>query len=105
MLFHHNECGCLKDSINKLSPTKTITATIFSCTVLSKDSVAGVDSENAYTETIKVNGDNAEYFFKDKISILLFKYDGIVFLLQGSLPKNELIKIAESMKYTKTRNF
>lgn len=68
---------------------------------LGEGTTAGIDTENAYAETITVNGYNAEYYYKDGTGILIYKYKSNVFILTGSIPKDELIKIAESMKYTK----
>ena len=59
----------------------------------------GIDSENAITEQILVNGELAQYFLKNNIGNLMFKYEENAFLISGPLVKDELIKIAESMKY------
>lgn len=68
---------------------------------LEEYNVAGIDTESSFTEKAKVNGNNAEYAYKDGLSFLVFKYDDIVFILESKLPKDELIKIAESLEYTK----
>ncbi len=65
---------------------------------LSGGFVAGVDSEDAYTENIVVNGQPAKYFEKNNIGTLIYKYDESVYLLSASLIKDELVKIAESME-------
>lgn len=59
---------------------------------------AGIDSEDAYVEVIEVNGQQAEYFEKNNIGTLIYKYDEMFYLLSGPVTKDELIKIAESMK-------
>jgi len=65
---------------------------------LGEGTTVGIDTENAYAETIIVNGYNAEYYYKDGISALIYRHIGDVFILTGSIPKDELMKIAESMK-------
>jgi hypothetical protein len=62
---------------------------------------AGVDSEGAAVEQLTVNGESAEFFIKNNTNNLVFEYSQKAFLLSGTLPKNELIKIAQSMKYIK----
>ena len=61
-------------------------------------SSAGVDSENADAIQIIVNGEQAQYYSKNGDNILIFEYDANAFLLDGPISKEELIKIAESMK-------
>lgn len=58
----------------------------------------GIDSECAHIEQIPVNGGFAQYFYKNKMSSLIFKYNETVFLLNASLTKDELVKMAESME-------
>jgi hypothetical protein len=60
---------------------------------------AGVDSEDSYNEQLIINGESAEYFLKNNIGMLVFRYNGNIFLLSAPLFKDELIQIAESMKY------
>lgn len=59
----------------------------------------GIDSEDAFTEQIIVNGQPALYSLKNEIGNLFFKYNENAFLISGQLTKEELTKIAESMKY------
>lgn len=66
---------------------------------LLSDSYAGIDNEGANTETITINNEDAQFFSKDGVNILIFKYNKNVFTLNASLSKDELIKIAESMEY------
>lgn len=66
---------------------------------LSEGSSAGIDSEYAYIEHLTVNGYNAQYYRKNNTGTLLFKYGGHVFLLSAPLPKEELVKIAESFRF------
>ena len=68
---------------------------------ISEWSTAGIDSEDAYMEHLIVNDQAAEYYEKNNYSTLLYKYEGEVFLLSGQIPKNEILKIAESMEIQK----
>ncbi len=47
---------------------------------------------------IMVNDQPAEYFEKNNIATLIYKHDENIYLLSAQLLKDELVKIAESMK-------
>ena len=66
---------------------------------LPSGSSVGIDSEDALTEQFFINGELAQYFFKNEIGNLLFKFNENAFLITAPLTKVELIKIAESMQY------
>ncbi len=66
--------------------------------ILAEDSIVGIDSENAYIEHIKVNSQPAEYFVKNNISTIVYKFDDRIYVLSGPLIKDELVKITESME-------
>ena len=59
----------------------------------------GLDSESAEVESLTVNDGQAQYYVKDGINTLVFKYDTNAFMLAGIVSKDELIRIAESIKY------
>jgi len=63
------------------------------------DSTLGVDIENADILQLSVNGAMAQFYSKNEQNTLIFEYDENAFILDGSISKNELIKIAESMEY------
>ena len=66
---------------------------------LPSGSSVGIDSEDALTEQFFINGELAQYFLKNEIGNLLFKFNENAFLITAPLTKVELIKIAESMQY------
>lgn len=69
---------------------------------LGEGSTAGINTENAIHETLIINGHKADYYERVDLISLVFKYEGKVFILQSSdLPKEEIIKIAESMRFAK----
>ena len=63
------------------------------------ESALGVDTENADIVQITVNGTMAQFYSKNGQNTLIFEYDKNAFILDGMISKDELIKIAESMKY------
>lgn len=63
------------------------------------DSTAGFDSEDAYIETVKVMQDeNALFVSEDGVQMLIWTDWNSRYILMSNLPKNELIKIANSTK-------
>jgi len=63
------------------------------------ESTLGVDTENAEIMQLTVNGNMAQFYSKNEQNSLIFEYDNNAFILDGLMPKDELIKIAESMEY------
>lgn len=63
------------------------------------ESTLGVDTENAEIMQLTVNGGIAQFYSKNGKNTLIFEYDNNAYVLDGLIPKDELIKIAESMKY------
>lgn len=66
--------------------------------VLAEDSIVGIDSEHVNVEHIKINNQPAEYYLKDKIGIISYIHNERIYVLSAPLDKDELIKIAESIK-------
>ena len=67
---------------------------------LGKDSMAGIDTEDAKHESLILNGQKADCYEKENIITLVFKYEGKIFIVNGiDLPKAELIKIAENLQW------
>ncbi len=65
---------------------------------LAEGASAGIDSEDANHESLIVNEQKADYYEKQGEATLVYKNDEKIFLLQAPLPKNEVLKIAESME-------
>jgi hypothetical protein len=66
---------------------------------LMQGSSTGVDSENADVVKIIVNGKPAQYYSKNGENIITFEFNSNLFIVDGPVSKDELIKIAESMEY------
>jgi len=58
----------------------------------------GVDSEDANVENLSISDIPAQYFEKGDVHHLVFKCAEQVFLVKCTLPKDEMVRIAESMK-------
>ncbi|NLM52631.1 MAG: DUF4367 domain-containing protein, partial [Firmicutes bacterium] len=69
--------------------------------LIKEKSAVGIDTEKTSVGTVKVKGNDAEFYYKEEVSFLVFKYNDMLFSLHGKVPKKELIKVAESMEYTK----
>jgi hypothetical protein len=98
--------GYMTDSIEEFGSYYLVTyknnaGAVIQLQKLPGGSSVGIDSEDAHIEQILVTGKVAQYFYKNEIGSLMFKYNEIAFLLNASLAKDELIKIAESMEYKK----
>jgi hypothetical protein len=68
-------------------------------TALLSGSSTGIDNENAVIENILINDEEAQYYSSNGVNNLIFKYDQNVFALRAQIPKDEMVKMAESLKY------
>ena len=68
---------------------------------LTENSAAGIDYEGVQKEQLTINGEMALYVYENGGCTLLYQYDELVFRLSAELPKEEVVRIAESMKYMK----
>ncbi len=71
---------------------------VFILEIFAGDSIVGLDSENAYFEHIKINGQPAEYYLKNDIGTVVYNHDKRIYVLSAPLIKDELVKIAESIE-------
>ena len=69
----------------------------FHVTVSSADSSVHIDTEDAVVERLTVNGCEGLYSTKPNVNILLWGDDNYIYVIDGSIDKNEAIKIAENL--------
>ena len=65
---------------------------------LIKGNSIGADSEESNVVELIINNEPAQYFSKDGFNMLVFKYNDAIFMISATVDKDEIIKIAESMK-------
>lgn len=58
-----------------------------------------VDAENAYTETISIQGLEAKLIQKEETTAVLWQKNGIVFNVHSRLDKEEILKFCESLNF------
>lgn len=63
-----------------------------------KDTTAGIDTENRIETSVRINELNGNIYSKDGHRILVFKSDEYIFVIDGIITQEEIIKIAESVK-------
>jgi len=63
-----------------------------------KDAKTGIDTENRTEISVLINGLNGSIFSKNGHSTLVFKLDEYIFIIEGHIEQEEIIKIAESIK-------
>jgi len=71
---------------------------IFIYSYFDKNSKAGIDTENKTETSVLINGLEGSIFSKDGYRILVFKSDEYIFIIEGHIEKEEIIKIAKSIK-------
>jgi hypothetical protein len=71
---------------------------IFIYSYFDKNSKAGIDTENTTETSVLINGLEGSIFSKDGYRILVFKSDEYIFIIEGHIEKEEIIKIAKSIK-------
>lgn len=70
-------------------------------TNIKENSTLSLDNEEVGSQIIKVHGEDARSFENEGVNYLLFRFDKHTFLLAGSVDKEELLKIAQSLHYVK----
>jgi hypothetical protein len=63
--------------------------------------IANIDNENAQTEHISVNGEDAQLFIKNDKYTLVFRFENNVYMLSGTISKNDILKVAGSLIFYK----
>lgn len=63
-----------------------------------KDATAGIDTENRTEANVLINGLQGHIFSKNEHNILVFNMDEHIFVIDGFISQEEIIKIAESIK-------
>ncbi len=63
-----------------------------------KDAIAGIDTENRIETSVLINGLKGSIFSKNGHNILVFKLDEYLFVIEGHIAQEEIIKIAESIR-------
>lgn len=71
---------------------------IFIYSYFDKNSKAGIDTKNTTETSVLINGLEGSIFSKDGYRILVFKSDEYIFIIEGHIEKEEIIKIAKSIK-------
>lgn len=71
---------------------------IFIYSYFDKNSKAGINTENTTETSVLINGLEGSIFSKDGYRILVFKSDEYIFIIEGHIEKEEIIKIAKSIK-------
>jgi len=71
---------------------------IISYSYFGKDATTGLDTENRTETTVLVNGLSGSIFSKNGHRTLVFKSDEHIFIIEGHIAQEEIIKIAESIK-------
>ena len=69
----------------------------FHVTISSADSSVHIDTEDAVVERLTVNGCEGLYSTKPNVNILLWGDDNYIYVIDGSIDKNEEMKIAENL--------
>ncbi|WMJ77478.1 MULTISPECIES: DUF4367 domain-containing protein [unclassified Sedimentibacter] len=62
-----------------------------------KDAKTGIDTENRTETSVFINGLNGSIFSKNGHSTLVFKFDEYIFIIEGYIEQEEIIKIAKSI--------
>ncbi len=62
------------------------------------DVATGIDTENRKEISVSINGLNGSMFSKNEHRTLVFKSDDYIFIIEGDIAQEEIIKIAESIK-------
>lgn len=63
-----------------------------------KNTKAGIDTENTTETSVFINGIKGSIFSKNRYRTLVFKLDEYIFIIEGHIEQEEIIKIAESIK-------
>jgi len=63
-----------------------------------KDAKAGIDTENTTETSVLINGLKGSIFSKNGYRTLVIKLDEYIFIIEGHIEQEEIIKIAESIK-------
>lgn len=64
----------------------------------SNNVASGIDTENRMKTSVLINGLKGTVFSKDEHRILVFKSEEYIFIIDGLITQEEIIKIAESIK-------
>ncbi len=64
----------------------------------SENAVAGIDTENAKTENIDINGNTALYSEKPEVQILFWVDGTYMYMMDGNIGRDELVQIAQNLK-------
>ncbi len=64
----------------------------------SKDAATGVDTENRTETSVIINGLNGNIFSKGRHRTLVLKSDEYIFVIDGTITQEEIIRIAKSVK-------
>ena len=70
----------------------------FSITVSESSGTLSIDTEDAITEEMYINGNKALYSENTKLKTLTYIYNNYVYVIKGDIEKTEIIKIAENLK-------
>lgn len=68
---------------------------------LSEGTTVTVDSENAQVEQIQLNGGVAQIYSKEGHITFVFSYNNNDFMIQGYISKQDIMKMAQSLKFFK----
>lgn len=89
------------DAINKIVFKKPDNSSIIYTEYKSTSSIA-VDTEGAsLIETVKINGRDGTLTIKDSMTAVVWSINDHIFLIQGTISKDEAVKIAEGIKFVK----
>lgn len=58
-----------------------------------------VDTENMEIENLKIQNNDAIYLTKPRVNILVWSDDDTAYVLCGNIPKEDILKIAENIRY------
>ena len=70
----------------------------FSVSVSNKDGLLNIDTENAEVESTSVNGLDAFFSTNNRVNILVWSDNSLKFSIDGTVSKDEIMKIAENLK-------
>lgn len=70
----------------------------FDVTIYETDAVLSIDTEGGSTEKIKINDIDGIYSENDNVKSIVFRQDEKVCTVEGTIEKEELIKIAKNLK-------
>ena len=60
---------------------------------------SNVDTENMEIEYLKIQNNDAIYLTKPRVNILIWSDDDTAYVIDGNIPKEDMLKIAESVRY------